>query len=73
MADVLIRDLAPELISALENKAVALGISRVELMRRALNREVGVITQSVTEQHLIGLLELLPDLDNAEIMSDAWR
>lgn len=73
MADVLIRDLAPELISALENKAVALGISRVELMRRALNREVGVITQSVTEQHLIGLLELLPDLDNAEIMRDAWQ
>jgi hypothetical protein len=73
MADVLVRDLSPELLTALENKATALGISRVELMRRALNREVLVNTESVTEAHLASLLEILPDLGNEEIMRAAWR
>jgi hypothetical protein len=73
MADVLIRDLSPELIDALESRASSLGISRVELMRRALSREVLIKSESVTEQHLSALLELLPDLLNDEIMRGAWR
>ncbi|MCX6431122.1 MAG: antitoxin [Actinobacteria bacterium] len=73
MADVLIRDLSPELIDALESRASSLGISRVELMRRALSREVLIKSESVTEQHLSALLELLPDLLDDEIMRGAWR
>jgi plasmid stability protein len=72
MADLLIRDLAPELVSALDSKALALGISRVEYVRRTLARDVVVSSESVTEKHLLALTQLLPDLGNVEIMRDAW-
>lgn len=72
MADLLIRDLAPELVSALDSKALALGISRVEYVRRTLARDVVVSSESVTEKHLLALTHLLPDLGNVEIMRDAW-
>jgi len=72
MADLLIRDLAPELVSALDSKALALGISRVEYVRRTLARDVDVSSESVTEKHLLALTQLLPDLGNVEIMRDAW-
>jgi hypothetical protein len=72
MADLLIRDLAPEIVVALDAKAKTLGISRVELVRRSIAREVAVSTESVTEAHLEALVELLPDLGNVEIMRGAW-
>lgn len=72
MADLLIRDLAPEIVVALDAKAKTLGISRVELVRRSITREVSVSTESVTEQHLAQLVKLLPDLGDVEIMRGAW-
>ena len=73
MADLLIRDLTPELLTALEEKAALLGLSRSEFLRRTLNREVKVSNESVTERHLTGLLELLPDLANEKVMKSAWE
>ncbi|MEK6648979.1 MAG: antitoxin [Actinomycetota bacterium] len=73
MANLLIRDLTPEVMAALENKAALLGLSRVEYVRRTLAQEVRLGTESVTEQHLASLLELLPDLANEEVMENAWR
>ncbi len=72
MADLLIRDLAPELVIALDAKAKTLGISRVELVRRTITRDIAISTESVTEQHLAALTELLSDLGDAEIMRGAW-
>jgi hypothetical protein len=72
MADLLIRDLAPELVIALDAKAKTLGISRVELVRRTITRDIAISTESVTEHHLAALTELLPDLGDAEIMRLAW-
>lgn len=72
MADLLIRDLSPETVIALDAKAKTLGISRVELVRRLINREVSISTESVTEQHLSALADLLPDLGDVEIMRGAW-
>jgi hypothetical protein len=72
MADLLIRDLAPELVIALDAKAKMLGISRVELVRRIITRDIAISTELVTEQHLATLLELLPDLADAEVMRGAW-
>jgi len=72
MADLLIRDLAPELVIALDAKAKTLGISRVELVRRTITRDIAISAESVTEQHLAALTELLPDLGDAEIMRGAW-
>ncbi|CAB4599087.1 unannotated protein [freshwater metagenome] len=72
MADLLIRDLAPELVIALDAKAKTLGISRVELVRRTITRDIAISAESVTEQHLVALTELLPDLGDVEIMRGAW-
>ena len=68
MADLLIRDVPAELVAALDAKAVSLGLSRVEFLRRTISREVAISTESVTEQHLAALVELLPDLADEEVM-----
>jgi len=73
MADLLIRDLTPEILNALDVRASALGLSRVEYVRRTLAQSISTATESVTEQHLLELLELLPDLADKKIMEQAWR
>lgn len=73
MADLLIRDLTPEILNALDARASALGLSRVEYVRRTLAQSISTATESVTEQHLFELLELLPDLSDEKIMEQAWR
>jgi|APGre2960657468_1045069.scaffolds.fasta_scaffold246345_1 hypothetical protein len=73
MADLLIRDLNPEVLIALDTNAAQLGISRVEYVRRTLSKEVSFNSESVTETHLAGLLTLLPDLADESVMSNAWR
>ena len=73
MTDLLIRDITPEILIALDAKASALGISRVEYVRRTLAQSLSASTESVTEEHLSGLLELLPDLVDEKIMEQAWR
>ena len=73
MADLLIRDLAPEILNALDVRANALGLSRVEYVRRTLAQSISAATESVTQRHLIELLELLPDLADKKIMEQAWR
>lgn len=73
MADLLIRDVSPDLVNALDRKAAALGLSRVEFLRRTLTREAQITSGSVTEAHLASLLEILPDLSDAGIMRGAWE
>ncbi len=73
MADLLIRDLHPEILAVLDVKASALGLSRAEYVRRTLSQTLSLPTESVTEQHLTGILELLPDLADEKIMEQAWR
>lgn len=73
MADLLIRDVSPEILVALDSKASALGLSRVEYVRRTLAQSLAASTESVTEKHLSELLELLPDLADEKIMEQAWR
>ena len=54
MANLLIRDLTPELLNSLDIRASALGLSRVEYVRRTLAQSLSTSTstESVTEQHL---------------------
>ena len=73
MTDLLIRDITPEILIALDIRASALGLSRVEYVRRTLAQSLSASTESVTEEHLSGLLELLPDLVDEKIMEQAWR
>lgn len=73
MADLLIRDLAPELIAALDSKAMSLGLSRVEYVRRTLSRDASISNESVTEKHLSDMMDLLSDLADPEVMKGAWN
>ncbi len=73
MADLLIRDINPELLTELDKKAMVLGISRVEYIRRTLTKVLSESNESVTEAHLKNLVNLLPDLADQEIMDGAWR
>lgn len=72
VADLLIRNLSPEVVTALDIKARNLGISRVEFVRRAITREVSATPGSLTEKHLADMVNRLQDLDNPEIMRGAW-
>jgi hypothetical protein len=73
MADLLIRDLSPEVLEVLDQRARAQGISRSEFVRRKLTQETASTQESCTEAHLKNLLTLLPDLADEKIMADAWR
>ncbi len=73
MADLLIRDINPKLLTELDKKALILGISRVEYIRRTLAKALSESNESVTEAHLKNLANLLPDLADQEIMDGAWR
>ncbi len=73
MADLLIRNVPIEVLSALDASAEKLGLSRVEFIRRRLAQEAQNSNQSVTEEHLKNILVLLPDLAAKEIMEEAWR
>jgi hypothetical protein len=73
MTDLLIRNVAPEILAVIDLKAQAMGISRAEYVKRTLEQELVHGRPSVTEAHLKDLLELLPDLANEEIMSKAWQ
>jgi plasmid stability protein len=71
--NLIIRNVSPEIISALDTRASRLGLSRVEFLRRTLIREALVGVDSVDESHLASILELLPDLTNEVIVHGAWE
>lgn len=73
MADLLIRDLSPEVLNALDENARAIGISRSEYVRRKLMQETASGQELCTELHLKNLLDILPDLADESIMANAWR
>ncbi|OIQ72157.1 antitoxin VapB2 [mine drainage metagenome] len=73
MADLLVRNLSADVVAALDAGAAQLGISRNEFMRRRLSQELPQSKESVTEAHLRNLLQLLPDLADANVMDAAWR
>ena len=73
MADLLIRDLPPEILAGLDASAAQLGISRVEFVRRALAQAIPHHQESVAEIHLSALASLLEDLNNPDVMAAAWQ
>ena len=72
MPDVLTRNCPAEATRLLDEQAARLGISRTEYLRRHLHREARRTAGSVTAGDLRAVAELLPDLADDTIMSDAW-
>jgi hypothetical protein len=71
MTDVLIRDVPDEVLAAIDAKAKRVGLSRTEYLRRTLDRE-RVQASAVSIAHLARTASLAQDLDDPDVMSDAW-
>ena len=72
MTDILIRDVPDEVLAAIDAKAKRVGLSRTEYLRRALERERTQADGPVDVDQLAELAGLVQDLDNPDVMTDAW-
>ena len=74
MTDILIRDVPEDVVAAIDAKAQRAGLSRTEYLRRALTRERahGGEAGGVTVEDLASFASMFADLDNADVMSQAW-
>ena len=73
MTDILIRDVPDEVVTAIDAKAQRVGLSRSEYLRRALERERQSQPVAVTIEDLATFADSFSDLDDSDVMSDAWR
>lgn len=72
MPDVLIRNFPAEDLNLLDEQAARLGISRSEYLRRHLHREARRTVGPVTVADLRTLGDLVADLADDAVMTDAW-
>ena len=73
MPDVLIRNFPPTTSPCSMEQAARMGISRTEYLRRHLHREARRTAGSGDRRRpSLSVAELLPDLADDTIMSDAW-
>jgi hypothetical protein len=73
MADLLIRDVSDDVVAAIDTSASALGVSRSEYVRRMLARDAAERGGAVTVDDLARFEEMFADLDDPEVMRQAWR
>ena len=72
MPDILIRDVPEDVIGLLEQKARQQGLSRTEYLRRMLVRESTVRGSDATVEDWRAFAERHADLDDPELMRQAW-
>ncbi len=72
MTDILIRDVPDNVLAAIDAKAKRMGLSRTEYLRRTLERESTQIAGPVNVEQLERFADLTQDLDDPDVMSDAW-
>jgi hypothetical protein len=76
MTDLVIPDLPDEVISAIDKKAKALGLTRVEYARRLVSEQDETDDSDLPEltiEDMRRYAELIQDLKNPEIMRKAWE
>jgi plasmid stability protein len=73
MTDMLIRDVPDDVVAAIDARASRLGLSRSEYVRRRLAQDAATTGTSVSVQDLARFTEVFGDLDDPEVMSQAWR
>lgn len=71
MPDVLIRNIPEDTLAAVDENAHRVGLSRSEYLRRAIERE-HVRRGTVTLESFERLSELCADLNDPEVMREAW-
>ena len=72
MPDVLIRNVPSEDVVALDEQARAAGLSREGFLRRQLLQQAERTVSPVTQADFIKLDQLVVDLDEPDVMEDAW-
>ena len=73
MTDMLIRDVPEAVVAAIDAHAGRLGLSRSEYVRRRLAQDADVSGSAVTVSDLARLADLATDLDDPDVMAQAWR
>ena len=73
MTDMLIRDVPDEVVDAIDARASRLGLSRSEYVRRRLAQDAATGGAAVSVQDLARFADLFSDLDDPDVMSQAWR
>ena len=71
MVDILVRDVPDDVVAAIEANARAAGLSRVEYLRRLLERE-RTASGEVTVESLRRFGETFCDLADGDVMRSAW-
>ena len=72
MGDVLIRDVPDEVLAVIDRRAADQDLSRSEYLRRQLSQEAARSEVAVTLADLQRLSELARDLEDPEVMDQAW-
>lgn len=70
MADLLLRNLSEEDLSAVDARCAKLGLSRNEYLRRLVHRDVDA--RPVTVEDLHSFATTFADLGDPDVMSGAW-
>lgn len=73
MTDILIRDVPPDVLAAIDAKAERQGLSRSEYLRRQIAQDAGRPSEQVTVADLRRSAETFRDLDDPGVMSAAWE
>ena len=73
MPDILIPDVAADVITAIDIKARRLGLSRADYLRRILARELALQPAPVSVTDLADFAEAFADLSDTDAMNRAWR
>jgi hypothetical protein len=72
MSDVLIRDVPDDVLAVIDKRAASQGLSRSEYLRRQLSQVAARSEVTVTFADLQRLSELAGDLEDPEVMRQAW-
>ncbi|MPZ67105.1 MAG: ribbon-helix-helix protein, CopG family [Pseudonocardiaceae bacterium] len=73
MTDILIREVPPEVVAAVDARARRLGLSRTEYLRRQLIQDAASQSQAVTMDDLDWFADTFADLDDPDVMARAWE
>ena len=73
MADILIRDVSPDIVAALDAHARRLGLSRTEYVKRLLLQAAGRSLKPMTQADLDRFCETAADLADPDVMAKAWE
>jgi plasmid stability protein len=71
--NLLVRDIPDEVVAALDAEAARKGLSRSEYLRRTLTQLSRASERTATVEDLTRFEQTFRDLDDPDVMEQAWR